>query len=241
MNKYQRVVVIVIAANIALMLLFPPLLDHPLRRGVLPNFEGFYPLTAAFGNHAVHGPLLTLEILYAVINGLIAWLVLDRRPQKGVTPPINYARGLLIFGAVNLAFLLLFPPFESYSALVKTQAATFDGFYFAFGDKRHRPYYAPLLYMEVILIGVNLLVAWLLLTTQSRAEVASKKNLVKSGPAQPSTKLPASSNSLQSLAAPLPIELPLGAGPERRRRWDPRYHGSERRHSNDRRHKARTN
>lgn len=42
MNKYQRIIVIAAAVNIALMFLFPPFLDNPIRRGVPPSFEGFY-------------------------------------------------------------------------------------------------------------------------------------------------------------------------------------------------------
>jgi len=244
MNKYQRIVVIVIAANIALMLLFPPFLDNPIRRGVIPNFEGFYPLISIFGNHHVHGPLLTLEIMYAVINGLIAWLVLDRRDKNGEIPAFNYARGLLIFAVVNLTFLLLFPPFESYSALVKTQAPTFDGFYFVLGDKRNRHFFAPLLYMEVILVTIDLLMIWLLFNTVRRAELAAKEGIMELAKALPPEELLDISKALQSQAVPpprAPTELHLGAGADRRRRWDPRYHGPERRHSNDRRHKARTN
>ena len=76
MNKYQRIVVIVAAVNIALMLFFPPFLDNPIRRGVMPSFEGFYPLVSAFDGKRIHNELLTLQIMFVVINGLIAWLLL---------------------------------------------------------------------------------------------------------------------------------------------------------------------
>jgi len=82
MNKYQRVVVIVAAVNIALMLLFPPFLDNPIRRGTMPSFEGFYPLISALGAKRIHNELLTLQIMFVVINGLIAWLVLDVTPAS---------------------------------------------------------------------------------------------------------------------------------------------------------------
>lgn len=240
MNKYQRIVAIVIAANIALMLLFPPFLDNPIRRGVIPNFEGFYPLISALGNHHVHGPLLTLEIMYAMINGLIAWLVLDRRTPNGEISAVNYSRGLLIFAVVNLAFLLIFPPFESYSALVKTQTPTFDGFYLVFGDKSQRHFFAPLLYMEVILVSINLLVIWLLFNTVHRAEWIAKEGMLGWDKAPPTEALPNFPETRQSEAPP-PVDLHLGVGPNRRRSWDPRYRGQDRRHTSDRRHKTRTN
>ena len=103
MNKYQRLVVIVAAVNIALMLLFPPFLDNPMRRGVLPNFEGFYPLFSAYGVKRIHNELLTLQLMFVVINGLIAWLVLDRQTGKGELPEFRYTRAIGIFLAANLA------------------------------------------------------------------------------------------------------------------------------------------
>jgi len=56
MNKYQRIVVIVTAVNIALMCLFPPFLDNPLRKGVLPGFDGFYPLEPDSGRPGLIRP-----------------------------------------------------------------------------------------------------------------------------------------------------------------------------------------
>src|SRR3990172_4880504 len=97
MNKYQRIVVIVAAVNIALMLLFPPFLDNPIRRGVIPSFEGFYPLVSALGVKRIHNELLTLQIMFVVINGLIAWLVLDRQTAKGGLPEFRYMRAIGIF------------------------------------------------------------------------------------------------------------------------------------------------
>ena len=81
MNKYQRIVVIVAAVNIALMLFFPPFLDNPIRRGVMPSFEGFYPLVSAFDGKRIHNELLTLQIMFVVINGLMRV-----RPGMQVTP-----------------------------------------------------------------------------------------------------------------------------------------------------------
>ena len=161
MNKYQRVVVIVAAVNIALMLLFPPFLDNPIRRGVLPNFEGFYPLFSAYGVKRIHNELLTLQVMFVVINGLIAWLVLDRQTGKGDLPEFRYTRAIGIFLAANLALLLAFPPFESYASLVKYEAPSFDSFYFVLGDKRHRNFFIPLLYLEIILLVINGLQGWM--------------------------------------------------------------------------------
>ncbi|MBI4989927.1 MAG: hypothetical protein HZC23_14020 [Rhodocyclales bacterium] len=245
MNKYQRIVVIVAAVNIALMLLFPPFLDNPIRRGVFPSFEGFYPLVSAYGVKRIHSELLTLQIMFVVINGLIAWLVLDRQSAKGDLPEFRYMRAIGIFLAANLALLLAFPPFETYASMVKYEAPGFDSFYFVAGDKRHRNIFIPLLYLEVTLVVINTLVVWLLFNTVRRAEVFAKERILELAQALPPEQLAEVSKTL-GYKAIHPAEDPqqhheqhLGVGPDRRRYKDPRYRGPERRTGGDRRLKIR--
>ena len=244
MNKYQRVVVIVAAVNSALMLLFPPFLDNPLRRGMLPSFEGFYPLVSAYGVKRIHNELLTLQILFVVINGLVAWLLLDRQAVKGVQPEFRYMRAIGIFLAANLAVLLTFPPFESYASLVKYEAPNFDGFYFVAGDKRHRNFFIPLLYLEITLVVINTLVVWLLFNTVRRADLFAKERILELAQALPPEQLAEVSKTLGYKAIHPVSEQEhhdphLGAGPDRRRYQDPRYRGPERRKGGDRRFKTR--
>lgn len=245
MNKYQRVVVIVAAVNIALMLLFPPFLDNPIRRGTLPSFEGFYPLFSALGAKRIHNELLTLQIMFVVINGLIAWLVLDRPATKGAQPEFRYTRAISIFLAANLALLLAFPPFESYASLVKFDPPTFDGFYFVFGDKRHRNFFIPLLYLEILLVVINGLTVWLLFNTVRRSELVAKEKILELAQSLPPDQLAEVSKTLGYKAIHPADEQGhrephLGAGPDRRKYQDPRYRGPERRKGGDRRLKART-
>lgn len=244
MNKYQRVVVIVAAVNVALMLLFPPFLDNPLRRGALPGFEGFYPLTM-LGTRRIHGELLTLEILFVVINALLAWLLLDRRTEKGETPEFRYTRAVSLFLAGNLALVLAFPPFESYASLLKFEPPGFDGFYFILGDKRHRNLFIPLLHMELILIVANALIVWVMFNSVRRAELFAKERILEMAQTLPAEELAEITKTL-GYRALHPAEgaaphLPhLGAGPDRRKYQDPRYRGPERRKGGDRRQKPRT-
>jgi len=240
MNKYQRVVVIVAAVNIVLMLMFPPFLDTPIRRGMLPSFEGFYPLLSAYGRR-IHSELLTLEVMFVVINGLIAWLVLDRNPPAGESPEFRYTRALGLFAAANIALIVLFPPFESYSALSKLQAPAFDGFYFVAGDKRNRHFFIPLLHLEVTLVIIDALVVWLLFNTVRRADLAAKDKILELAAALPAAEREKVSVALgAATGAEEPDGAPqLGAGPDRRRRQDPRYKGPERRKGGDRRQKPR--
>lgn len=245
MNKYQRVVVIVAAVNIALMLLFPPFLDNPLRRGVSPSFEGFYPLTT-LGIKRIHGELLTLQILFVVINALLAWLLLDRRTEKGETPEFRYTRAIGLFLAGNLALVLAFPPFESYGSLLKFEPPSFDSFYFILGDKRHRNIFIPLLHMELILIVANALIVWVLFNSLRRSELFAKEHILEMAQSLPAEELAEVSQTLGYRAlhpagGAAPPHLPhLGAGPDRRKYQDPRYRGPERRKGGDRRQKPRT-
>lgn len=245
MNKYQRIVVIVAAVNIALMLLFPPFLDNPMRRGVIPSFEGFYPLLSTIGVKRIHNELLTLQIMFVVINGLIAWLVLDRPTAKGDLPEFRYMRAIGIFLAANLALLLAFPPFESYASMLKYDTPGFDSFYFVMGDKRHRNIFIPLLYLEITLVVINALVVWLLFNTVQRAELSARERILELAQALPPEQLAEVSKTLGYRAIQTdngqaaPHDPHLGAGPDRRRYKDPRYRGPERRTGGDRRIKAR--
>lgn len=245
MNKYQRVVIVVAAVNVALMLLFPPFLDNPIRRGVMASFEGYYPLVSALGTKRIHNELLTLQILFVVINGLIAWLVLDRQTAKGEPPAFRYTRAISIFLAANLALLLAFPPFESYSSLLKFEAPSFDGFYFVAGDKRHRNVFVPLLNLELILLVVNALAVWLLFNHLRREELFAKERILELAQALPPEQLSEVSKTLGYKAIhpegeEAHHEPQLGVGPDRRRYRDPRYPGPDRRRSGDRRIRIRT-
>lgn len=245
MNKYQRVVLIVAAVNIVLMLLFPPFLDNPLRRGALPSFEGFYPLWSAFGLKRIHSELLTLQVLFVAINGLLAWLLLDRQGPKGEVPEFRYTRAISFFLVGNIALLFAFPPFESYASLAKFEPPSFGGFYFVLGDKSHRNFFIPLLYMEVIVVVANVLTVWLLFNSLRRAELFAKERILELAQGLPATELAEVSKTLGYKAVhpagePTPHAPHLGAGPDRRKYQDPRYRGPERRKGGDRRFKMRT-
>lgn len=244
MNKYQRVVVIVAAVNIALMLLFPPFLDNPLRRGTLPSFEGFYPIWSTLGLKRIHNELLTLQILFVAINGLLAWLLLDRQGAQGEVPEFRYTRAISFFLVGNLALLFAFPPFESYASLLKFEPPSFGGFYFVLGDKSHRNFFIPLLYMEIVLVVANVLSVWVMFNSVRRAELFAKERILELAQGLPATELAEVSKTLGYKAVhpdgkPLSDEPHLGAGPDRRKYQDPRYRGPERRKGGDRRLRTR--
>lgn len=241
MNRYQKVVIIVAAANIALMLLFPPFLDNPLRRGALPGFEGFYPVTM-LGSKRVHGELLTLQLMFVLINALLAWLLLDRRTPQGDTPAFRYTRAIVFFIAGNLALVFAFPPFEAFDTLSRFEMPGFDGFYFILGDKRHRHFFVPLLHLEIILVVVNALIVWILFNNVRRAELFAKERILELAQNLPAEELVEVTRTLgdKTLHAGAAEGPHLGVGPDRRQHQDPHYHGPERRKGGDRRLKPRS-
>jgi hypothetical protein len=234
MNRYQKAVTIMAAVNILLMVLFPPFLDNPLQRGMPRSLEGFYFVFMAPPGRAIYEPLLSLALLAVLANALAAWLALadaGRRFDMAAA-----ARGLLLFGAANLAVAFLFPPFETYATLIRSlRTEGFDGFYFAFGDKRHRAFFKPLLYLEVIVVVVNLLVAWLVFglirsetSTRDERLVAAARRLA---PAQQQALL----ESLERRARKSATPHEIGRQGERRRKKAGKYGGPERRSGKDRR------
>ena len=126
MNRMQGSALAIAALNVALVLLFPPHDYVSLQHGNIPTFAGFYWAFAARANSVVNGDFLALEVIVVLINAAIAWLLL-RGPWsgpvagRGVT---RMQRGVLWMVAINLMLMLLFPPFENYSAITKAVIPT---------------------------------------------------------------------------------------------------------------------
>lgn len=175
MNKYQRLVVIVALLDTLVMVLFPPFNNVPLAKGMLPSFDGFYPLLTQLGHKPLHQALLALELMFIGANALTAWLLLQQASPHDI-PEFRYRRGIALVAAVNLGIILLFPPFEPYPSLLRYVEGGFERFYFVFGDRSHRPIFVPLLYLECVFVAVNTLAFWLLFNTGRRnADVVRHK------------------------------------------------------------------
>lgn len=157
----QRTVVIVAAINLALMLLFPPHDSLSLWRGGTPTLDGFYFVFDRHYNKQANGDLLTLEILWLLVNTALGWLLLQNTRPPGERIMTGRA-ALIALVVANLAVVLLFPPFENYASTTRLSGTWFDGFYFVFGDKFHRRFYLPLLYIELLWVMINGAALWLL-------------------------------------------------------------------------------
>lgn len=160
MNRNQWIAVAVFAANLVLVLLFPPVDAYSVASQV-PVFGGFR-FFLEIGRYAeVNASLLALEVFVVLINAGIAWeLLRDRGPSR--PHRFSLQNAVLVFTGANLLLVLLFPPFESVFALTKAAIPTFEGFYFIFDRRPAHVIVVPLLYLEVFFIIANGALFWLL-------------------------------------------------------------------------------
>ena len=177
MNTSQRIALVVAVANLALLMIFPPYDYVSLQRANIPTFDGFH---FAFGSHpnsVMNADFLALELIVVAINACIAILLLRDSPVRvGPSPGGNRRqRIVLALMAVNLVLVLLFPPFEYFSAITKAALPTFEGFYFLFGDNSQRQLVTAILYIEVALVIINGALLWLLFRDKKLDEISEEQ------------------------------------------------------------------
>jgi hypothetical protein len=179
-----------------------------------------------------------MEMAFVAANALAAWLVLSRAAADFHLNDRALLRGLAAFAAVNLAIIGLFPPFAPYSSLVRVPEWGFDGFYFAFGDKRHRQFFLPFLYLEAILVVINLLVVHLVFGLLNRSVSRADQALIDMVHHSPPQQVDALVQALKAEGDAATADHPhtLGRHEDRRHHHDPAYPGPERRSGHDRRH-----
>ena len=160
MNRTRRLITVLAAVNIVVMLLVPPCDSLALGRGTLPTFDAYYPVFDTHPRRFINADLLSVQLAWVGANALFALLLAaPARAASGISPRI----AVLGIAAINLALMLLFPPFENYSSSTRIVSSHFDGFYFAFGDRSQRALYMPLLYLELMVLAANTAVLWLAL------------------------------------------------------------------------------
>lgn len=177
MNTAQRYAMLVAAANVVLVLLFPPYDYVSMLLGNVPTFDGFYFVFAGEPHRVVNLNFLMLELFVLLANAAIAWLLL-RTPDAAASRPAggnSRQRAVLGLMAVNLILVVLFPPFENFAAITKAALPTFEGFHFIFGDNPMRQIVTSILYIEVALILVNGALLWLLFRDKTADEVAAEQ------------------------------------------------------------------
>ena len=172
MNQRQLIALALAAANLILVLLFPPYDYQSLQRHVA-TFDGFYFVFGGHPNRGLNVDFLALEISVILINTGIAWLLLRQRALAHMGGVNRAQRIVLGMVAVNLVLILLFPPFENYKAITRATLPTFEGFYFVFADNTQRQLVSLLLFIEVALVLVNGGLLWLLFKDRWREQMSA--------------------------------------------------------------------
>lgn len=173
MNRNQKIALAIAAANLAVLLLFPPFDQHSIATSRIPVFAGFSLVFTPLPLSRVNSSVLTLEVIVLLVNAAVAWLLLRDRPSDA--PPRRRAalqNAVLVITAANLVLMLLFPPFESVFAVTNAALPNFEGFYFIFSQKPNHTIVTTVLYIEVIFILVNGGLFWLIFKERRSAQLS---------------------------------------------------------------------
>jgi hypothetical protein len=223
MNKFQLSALLGGLANALVMVLFPPYDRVSLGR-IEPSFDAYFFVLQPPEGHTLNGGLLAMQLVAAGVLVALAVMLLRGSLRDPEHPPRKPQNILLTLALAAFVVVMLFPPFETMPAS-RMGAATFHGFDIAFGGGIQRGIFVPMLFLELLLLGVNVAVFWLIFGVLDRRM----------------DKVPGESGGgVSSVAMPRPRpgspENPYGrSGEERRTARDPAYQGPERRLRRDRR------
>jgi amino acid transporter len=224
MNKFQLSALFGGLANVLFMVLFPPYDRVSLGR-IEPSFDAYHFVLQAPAGQTVNAGLLVVQLLAVAFVVILALMFLRGSRDDPEHPPRNPQTVVLTLAVAAFVMIMLFPPFETMPAS-RLGAATFHGFDLAFGGGVQRGIFVPMLFLELLMLGVNVSAFWLIFGVLDRRDlrVADMQKVLSEQPVVPARPRPGSP------------ENPYGrSGDERRRERDPGYQGPERRRSRDRR------
>lgn len=85
--NYQNAILLMVAANLTLILLFPPFeYFYAITNAVLPTFQGFYFIFSAGPALTIVAPILYLEVMFVLFNGAVLWLLFRKKKERAMTP-----------------------------------------------------------------------------------------------------------------------------------------------------------
>lgn len=89
----QHLVLLGVALNLLLALLYPPFQDHYTgSAALLPTFDGFYFLFGDNSSRVLITPMLWLEVVFILVNGAIFWLLLCQPGSRKMTAAERFAQ-----------------------------------------------------------------------------------------------------------------------------------------------------
>ena len=85
--NYQNAILLMVAANLTVIMLFPPFqLFYAVTGALLPNFQGFYFIFMADHMLTIVTPILYLEVIFVLFNGAVLWLLFNRVDERELSP-----------------------------------------------------------------------------------------------------------------------------------------------------------
>ncbi|HEU0282798.1 MAG TPA: hypothetical protein VFQ99_03370 [Gallionella sp.] len=85
--NYQNAILLMVAANLTVILLFPPF-EHfnAVTGALLPTFQGFYFIFSAGPMLTIVTPILYLEVIFVLFNGAVLWLLFRKEKAIELSP-----------------------------------------------------------------------------------------------------------------------------------------------------------
>lgn len=84
--NYQNAILLVVAANLTVILLFPPFeFFYAITGALLPTFQGFYFIFSAGPMLTIVTPILYLEVIFVLFNGAVLWLLFRKDKTRELT------------------------------------------------------------------------------------------------------------------------------------------------------------
>ncbi len=85
--NYQNAILLMVAANLTVILLFPPFeYFYAVTSALLPTFQGFYFIFSAVPMFTIVTPILYLEVIFVLFNGAVLWLLFRKEKVMELSP-----------------------------------------------------------------------------------------------------------------------------------------------------------
>jgi membrane-associated HD superfamily phosphohydrolase len=95
----QNLVLLGVALNLLLALLFPPFQDHyTASKALLPSFDGFYFVFKDNSMRVIITSMLWLEVIFILVNGAMLWLLLHRPAPQEMSAAERFAQAEELLG-----------------------------------------------------------------------------------------------------------------------------------------------
>ncbi|MBE0612439.1 MAG: hypothetical protein IH604_02105 [Burkholderiales bacterium] len=89
----QNLVLLGVALNLLLALLFPPFQDHyVVSTALVPSFDGFYFIFGDNSRRVIVAVMLWLELVFILVNGAMLWLLFQRPGPRELTAAERFAQ-----------------------------------------------------------------------------------------------------------------------------------------------------